>query len=136
MLGALALAFGQLLVNRRDRVDSYRDDILLLCAQVAALSWDFRNRVWEERTGVASDVVEKWDVHGFQLAEAQLAILNPNAELRERLQHLRESGQELGLAWRTAEPDEEIEELWRSHRSALARFVEESASLARRYRRR
>ncbi len=136
LVGAVGATIGQHYLGRRDRVDSYKDEVLMLCAQVVALSEDFRNRVWEERTGVADDVLASWDVSNYKLAEARLRILSSDSDLQGALRDLRKTGQRLGVAWRTADGDSRVEVEWRAHKETLDRFVDVSAAIAEKYHRR
>jgi hypothetical protein len=75
-----------------------RSETLLLeqSAVIVALSEDYRNRVWEERAQVASDVVGAWDIGTYRLAEARLRILSRDPEILDALDRLHKS---LGAPW-------------------------------------
>lgn len=60
--GALIAFAGQLAMQRRGERDRFDSLLLEQFAMIIAISEDFRNRVWEERNQVASDVVGKWDL--------------------------------------------------------------------------
>ena len=100
LAGALIAFGGQYLMGRSERQE--RNETLLLeqCALIIALSQDYRNRVWEERHQVASDVVGRWDIGTYRLAEARLQLLSGEPKLLAALEALHKSGVALGRAWR------------------------------------
>jgi hypothetical protein len=71
-----------------------------------ALSEDFRNRVWEERQHVAVDVVAKWDIGTYRLAEARLKVLSQEPDFLKALEVLHKSGTALGRSCRLGSADE------------------------------
>jgi hypothetical protein len=122
--GALIAFGGQFLMRRAERQD--RNETLLLeqFALLIALSEDYRNRVWEERSGVASDVVGAWDIGAYRLAEARLRVLSREPEVVAALDALHKSGTALGRAWRLAPRDEVVlDTAWVTNRDAIERFV-------------
>jgi len=128
--GALIAFGGQYLTRRSDRQE--RNDALLLeqFAQVIALSEDYRNRVWEERKQVASDVVGKWDFGTYRLAEARLRVLSQDPKLIAALEALHETGVELGKAWRFTPGDQSaVDNAWKANREAIERFVAVSSQM-------
>jgi hypothetical protein len=62
LAGALLAFGGQYLRSRAERQERGETVLLEQFAVLVALSEDFRNRVWEERHEVASDVVAGWDL--------------------------------------------------------------------------
>jgi len=92
------------------------------------LSEDYRNRVWEERSKLAGDVVAAWDMGAYRLAEARLRILSGDHGLLEAMDELRESGKALGKAWRLEPRDDHlVDTAWHAHRQALAGFAAASS---------
>lgn len=99
LAGAL-IAFGsQYLVSKTERQERNTGLLLEQCAMIIALSEDHRNRVWEERHHVAVDVVAKWDIGAYRLAEARLKILSQEPDFLAALEALHKSGTELGISW-------------------------------------
>ena len=126
--GAL-IAFGsQYLVSRTERQERNTGFVLEQCALVIALSEDHRSRVWEERQGTAVDLVAKWDIGAYRLAEARLRVLSQEPNLLAALEALRESGKELGLAWFGAVDEAVVDTAWAANRAAIERFVTVSLS--------
>jgi hypothetical protein len=126
--GAL-IAFGsQYLVSRTERQERNTGLLLEQCATVIALSEDQRNRIWEERQHVADDVVAKWDIGTYRLAEARLKILSREPDLLAALDALHRSGTTLGRAWRLSTGDEAaVDVAWTAHRDAINRFIAASS---------
>jgi hypothetical protein len=125
LAGALIAFGGQFLMRRSERQE--RNETLLLeqCALIIALSQDYRNRVWEERHQVASDVVSRWDIGTYRLAEARLQLLSREPKLWAALEALHKSGVALGKAWRLGSSDEAgIDSAWAAHRDAVDRFID------------
>jgi hypothetical protein len=130
--GAL-IAFGGQYLSRRSEVRE-RNSMLLLeqVTVLAALSEDYRNRVWEERNQVASNVVATWDYHAYRLTEARLRILCREPHVLSALQTLDKAGGDLGVAWRLEPRDEgRVQAAWESHRAALDNFITVSSRLMR-----
>jgi hypothetical protein len=94
--------FASNLAVRRNSEARERFGTLLLeqYAQVVALSEDFRNRVWEERNNLNSDVVAQWDLPSFRLAEARVKILCRVPSVLSALHTVNQTGIALGRAWR------------------------------------
>jgi hypothetical protein len=78
LVGVVAGAFvafgGQYLMNKTERQERNTALLLEQCSLIIALSQDYRNRVWEERNQVASDVVGKWDIGTHRLAEVGYCV--------------------------------------------------------------
>jgi hypothetical protein len=130
--GALIAFSGQYLMRRAEIQE--RGDALLLeqFALIIALSEDYRNRVWEERNQMASDVVGKWDLGAYRLAEARLRVLSQEPKVMAALDALHERGGELGKAWRLASSDKAaVDSAWAAHRDAIDRFVASSSQVMR-----
>lgn len=132
LAGALIAFAGQYLVGRSERQE--RNEALLLeqCALLIALSEDYRNRVWEERHQVADDVVGKWDIGTYRLAEARLRVLSRDSKLLAAIEVLHQSGTALGTAWRLG-PDNKavVDSTWAAHGDAVDRFIAVSSQLIR-----
>jgi hypothetical protein len=132
-VGAIIALLGQYIFNRSER--DARDAALLLdqCAQLIALSEDYRNRVWEERNLLASDVVAQWNIGEFRLAEARLKILCKDKTAVAAIDRLHSTGQELGKAWRLEGSEgEALDAAWRDYREAINNFTQISGDLVRR----
>jgi hypothetical protein len=131
--GALIAFVGQYLLRRTESQE--RNDTFLLeqLALIIALSEDYRNRVWEERKKVTSDVVNAWDLPAYRLAEARLRVLCRDQALKNALQALHDAGTALGHAWRLTPNDEEaVQRAWEAHRKAIECFVNASSQVSSR----
>jgi hypothetical protein len=131
--GALIAFGGQYVMRRVESRERFNTLLLEQFALIIALSEDFRNRVWEERKQVASDVVGKWDLEAYRLAEARLRVLSQSRDLKAALEDLDEAGAGLGDLWRHGPRDDEtINNALRVHRDAIERFVALSSQVLRR----
>lgn len=131
--GALVALGGQYLLRRTESQE--RNDTLLLeqFALIIALSEDYRNRVWEERNQVATDVVNAWDLGAYRLAEARLRVLSRGSAVVTALEVLHEAGIQLGKAWRLVPRDTgAVDRAWKAHREAIEQFVMVSSQVLRR----
>ncbi|MEO6703707.1 MAG: hypothetical protein ABIP57_19730 [Jatrophihabitantaceae bacterium] len=130
VIGALLAMFGQWTNNRSASRARFAELVIAQCSQLIALSEDYRNRVWEERQGLSNDHVALWDLAAYRLAEAHLQILSSDSMLLSALRDLKETGTDLGKAWRlTPQQGDVVEAAWRVHRLALDAFI----AAARRY---
>ena len=134
LLGVLAgalIAFGsQYLVSKTERQERNVGLLLEQCATIIALSEDYRNRVWEERQNIATDVVAKWDIGTYRLAEARLKVLSQEPAFVEALQALNKSGITLGRSWRLRSADETaVDAAWAAHRDTINRFIAASSQV-------
>jgi len=130
LAGALIAFGGQYLVGRSERQE--RNEALLIeqCALLIALSEDYRNRVWEERHQVASDVIGRWDIGTYRLAEARLRVLSREPKLLAAVEALHKSGTALGKAWRLGSNNEAmVDSAWAAHRGAVDRFIAVSSQM-------
>lgn len=112
--------------HNRQSEHAERNRLLMVeqCALLAGLEEDFRNRIWEERNDVASDVVAEWAIGDYRIAEAKIRILGGSKELITSLLEMREVGSKLGGAWRRGERNEaEIEAAWNRQRLAIDAFI-------------
>ena len=132
LIGALAgatIAFvGQYAMTRSARRE--RETALLLeqCAQLIALSEDYRNRIWEERRLGATNVVVSWNLGDYRLAEAKLKLLCSDTRVLQAVEQLRETGVELGKAWRMAAPEAgELDAAWQRNLRSLSDFIQVSS---------
>jgi len=130
--GALIAFSGQYLLRRSEKQERSETLLLEQAALIVALSEDFRNRVWEERNNIATDVVGAWDIGSQRLAEARLRILSGDPEILDALEKLHWSGQALGRAWRL-EPreDQAVDAAWVANRQAIEHFVTASSRAQR-----
>ena len=133
--GALIALVSQYLI-RNSEARERRDTLLLeQLAMIIALSGDYRDRVWQERKKVVTDVVAAWDIGSYRLAEAKLRILSQDTNLLEALMALNRSGGELGVSWRLSPEDEaQTEAAWKAHKAALERFITAGSTAFRRQR--
>jgi hypothetical protein len=134
LVGVVAGAFvafsGQYLMSRTERQERNTALLVEQCALIIALSEDYRNRVWEERNQVASDVVGKWDIGTYRLAEARLRVLSLEPDFLAALEALHNSGIALGRAWRLGTSDDAtVDNAWAASRDALERFVSFSSQI-------
>jgi hypothetical protein len=130
--GALVALVSQYLVRNSEARE--RKDMLLLeqLAVLVALSEDYRNRVWEERTKVATGVVATWDLGAYRLAEARLRILCQDSNVLSALLSLKKAGGELGTSWRLSPEDEaRTQAAWEAHRAAVNEFIAASSQAYR-----
>jgi hypothetical protein len=128
LAGVLAGAFialaGQRLAYRSQARDTSRLLVLEQCAHIVALSEDYRNRLWEERQGLASDKIAGWDLPSYRLAEARLRILAPSSRLLAALENLDESGSALGRLWRGGSTEStELDPALAAHRASIEAFI-------------
>ena len=129
LAGALFAFAGQYALRHMERQDRYDALLLEQFTCIIGLSEDFRNRIWEERKQVASDVVSKWDLAAYRRAEALLRILSQQS-VREALENLDEAGANLGDAWRTKSGDNAaIDSLLADHRKAIEQLVDVSSDI-------
>ncbi len=121
-----SIAWAAQYVTRRSEVRERQDALLLeQCALIAALSEDYRNRVWEERNKVAAGVVAAWDLGAYRLAQARLRILRREADVLAALEALGKAGTGLGRAWRLSPQDaDSIQAARETHRSVLSAFTD------------
>jgi hypothetical protein len=94
--GAAIALLGQHL-NKRSEARAKTVELLIdACAQVAASSGDFLNRVWEEQVLNLEGRVIEWDLASHRLASARLQILSHDAGLLAALREVNDAGQALG----------------------------------------
>lgn len=129
-VGALLAFGGQYLMVRSERQERNTALLLEQCALIISLSEDYRNRVWEEQSKVASEVVAKWDIGTYRLAEARLRLLSRQPDFLASLDALDKSGRAVGAAWRLGVTDDSaFERALVAHRDALERFVSVSSQI-------
>jgi hypothetical protein len=130
LAGALIAFGGQYLMRREERHERNTALLLEQSAVIVALSYDYRNRVWEERNQLANDAVANWDVGTYRLAEARLRILAPEPDFVAALTAVRKTGIALGTAWRLSPADEAaIESAWSAHNDAIGQFIAASSKV-------
>ena len=129
LAGALFAFAGQYALRHMERQDRYDALLLEQFTCIIGLSEDYRNRVWEERKGVASDVVGRWNMAAYRRAEVLLRILSPEP-VRNVLRNLDEAGAKLGDAWRTDSGDKTaIDSLLVDPRNAIEKLVDASTDI-------
>jgi hypothetical protein len=130
---AIALA-GQH-VAKRGETRTRRGELLLeQCAQVVALSDEFRSRVWEEAKLGKQGQVDAWDLGGYRLAAARIRILSDDASLVAALEELTNSGKQLGAYWRRGKVDlDELQSRRELDKVACSDFVQVSQIVVKRY---
>jgi hypothetical protein len=133
LAGAVIALSGQYLSRRSEVLERYSTLLLEQAVVLVALSEDYRNRIWEERHQLASNVVAAWDYHAYRLADARLRILCRDPEVLSAMNALDDAGGELGAAWRV-EPEAEakVQAAWTAHDAALAKFIAASSRLVTR----
>lgn len=81
---------------------------------------------------MASDVVGKWDLEAYRLAEARLRVLSQSPDLKAALEELDDAGARLGNLPRDGPRDEgTIDNASKFHRDAIERFVVLSSQILR-----
>jgi hypothetical protein len=80
LLGGLLALLGQYLSQRSSARDRKMDALLDASAVVLALAEDFRNRVWEDRHGLATGAVDAWDLAAARAADARFRLLTSAPE--------------------------------------------------------
>ena len=133
--GALVALVSQYIIRNSEARERRSTLLLEQLAMIIALSEDYRNRVWEERSKVATGVSAAWDIGSYRLAEAKLKILCQDSNLLAALKALNRSGIELGKSWRLSPEDEaQTEAAWKAHKAALEQFIAASSTVFRRQR--
>lgn len=130
--GAVIALAGQQWGTRRENKTRAGEILLEQCAQVIALSHDFRNRAWEEMVLGQQGKVDGWDVSGHRLAMARIQILCPNATVLQALKELQESGTSYGGHLRRRDVSEDkLKDLRQQNKDAIEDFREASARVVR-----
>jgi hypothetical protein len=130
--GAIIAFAGQDIMRRGDKRERFDALLLEQFADIIALSEDFRNRIWEERKQVASDVVGKWDLGAYRHAEARLRILSQEPNVKTALETLHEAGANLGDTWRTESGDKAtIDSALTAHRDAIEQLLAVGSQIIR-----
>jgi len=132
--GAFIALTGQYVTKRGDKRTRSGELLLEQCANVVALSDDFRSRVWEEKVLDLPGRVDAWDLGGYRLAAARIKILCDDKSLLQALEDLTNSGKRLGGYWRRGQVDaDELQKRRERDKVVCADFVEVSARVVRRY---
>jgi hypothetical protein len=133
LAGALiALAGQQWGMHRANRT---RAGELLLeqCAQLIALSEDFRNRAWEETVLGQQGRVDAWDLSGHRLATARVKILCQDPAVLAALTEMNESGTAYGGHLRRGDlTEDELKALRKRNKISIETFAASSARVVRR----
>jgi len=130
--GAIAIA-GQYVIGKSERTTRRAELVLDQCAQLIALSEDFRTRLWEERVLGQTDRTASWDIRAFRLAGARLRILCGDQRVLAALDELKASGKELGGYWRRGDIDaDELDRRYERDKVAVEALAAASAQLVRR----
>lgn len=133
LAGALIALAGQQWGTQRANKTRAGELLLEQCAQLIALSEDFRNRAWEETVLGQQGRVDAWDVSGHRLAMARVQILCQDPAVLEALRELRESGTTYGGHLRRRDlSDGELKALRERNKISIAAFTAESARVVRR----
>lgn len=134
LAGAGIALFGQYSLKRLDRRHT---DVSLLfeqCAQLVALSNDFRNRLWEERKLGRKNSVAEWNVSDHRLAEARIRILCTDERIVSALDRLSSTGRDLGKIWRLSNTEsDDLQRAWVANKMAVEAFIEIAGSVMRRH---
>jgi hypothetical protein len=129
------IALGGQYVAKRGETRTRRGELLMeQCAQVVALSDEFRSRVWEEDKLGKQGQVDAWDLGGYRLAAARIKILSDDVTLVAALEELTESGKRLGTSWRRGERDpDELQRFREIDKATCHHFVKVSEIVVKRY---
>src|SRR3954468_19939806 len=122
IVGAMLAMLGQWINNRLASRGRFTELLVVQCSQLIALSEDYRNRVWEERSGLSTDAVALWDLAGYRVAEAHLQILSEDNMILSAVGDLKRTGTALGKAWRLRADGDVVESAWLAHGRALDGF--------------
>jgi len=107
--------------------------LLEQCAQLIALSEDFRNRAWEETVLGQKGRVDGWDVAAHRLAMARARILCKDSAVLEALAEMEESGKEYGGHLRRGDvSEEELAALRDRNRASINALASASSTVIRR----
>lgn len=122
--GAVIALVGQQLAARSESRAKRVEALLEQCARLIALAEDYRNRVWEERHGLATGAVAGWDLTEYRAAEARVRLLTRSPRILEGVEHLRVTGVELGKVWRFQVDDAAaVDAAWAAYRDAIRGFT-------------
>lgn len=126
--GAAIALLGQHLIKRSEARAKTVELLMDACAQIAASSGDFLNRVWEEQVLNLEGRVVEWDLASHRLASARLQILAHDAGLLAALLEVNDAGQALGAYWRRGGTEEPEYRARRDRcRAAMHSFIEQSS---------
>ena len=117
------------------RANRTRAGELLLeqCAQIIALSQDFRNRAWEETVLGQSGRVDGWDLSSHRLAMARVQILCQDPGVLAAVKEMQDSGTAYGGHLRRGDvSEEELRALRERNKIAIEAFASASARVVRR----
>ena len=133
LAGAGIALLGQYTLRRLERRHA---DVALLfeqCAQLVALSNDFRNRLWEERKLGRRNAAAEWNLSDHRLAEARIKILCTDPRMVSAVDRLTFTGRELGKIWRLSRTESDaLQRAWVANKMAVEAFVEIAGSVVRR----
>ena len=124
VVGSLLTIAQQAATRSRDRTERERQELRAACADFITACEVLRNRIWEEREGLAAaGDLSGWNVHAHRRAFAELELRVTDLGLREALLELRQAGLVLDRAWRAStieRPD--FTKAWDDYQNAIARF--------------
>lgn len=107
--------------------------LLEQCAQLIALSEDFRNRAWEETVLGQQGRVDGWDGAAHRLAMARARILCKDAAVLAALAEMEASGREYGGHLRRGDvSDEELADLRARNKASISGLANASSAVIRR----
>jgi hypothetical protein len=107
--------------------------LLEQCAQLIALSEDFRERAWEETVLGHKGRVDGWDLASHRLAMARARILCQDAPMLAALAEMEESGKEYGGHLRRADVSEEdLAALRERNKASISALAHASSTVIRR----
>lgn len=132
LAGAAIALIGQYFTGRAAQRERAATLLLDQCAQMVAMSEDYRNRIWEERRLGTADAVAGWKIADYRLAEARMRILCKDRPVEEAIARLRRAGVELGKAWRMDRSNENrVDAAWNEYRESIDHFALASGKLVR-----
>lgn len=132
LAGAMIALAGQQWGMRRVHRTRTGELLLEQCAQLIALSEDFRNRAWEETVLGQQGRVDAWDLSGHRLAMARVRILCQDSAVHAALTELHESGTAYGGHLRRGDLSEtELRALRERNKASIEAFASLSARVVR-----
>src|ERR1022692_1335895 len=133
VVGAVIALAGQQWGMRRANRTRAGELLLEQCAQLIALSQDFRNRAWEETVLGQQGRVDTWDLGAHRLAMARVQILCQDSAVLAALKEMEASGKAYGGHLRRADlSDDELEALRERNKAAIEAPATASARVVQR----
>jgi hypothetical protein len=125
LVGGVVALVGQQLSGRSEAKDRNAALLLEQLSILVALSYDYRNRIWEERNNLSQDAVAKWDLGAYRMAQSRVRILVSDPELLAAVRELELTGIQLGRTWRLGRVDgPDTEKAWQDHKKTVDNVTE------------